>query len=282
MKARVKSYAKLNLTLDICGSADGYHILDSLVCQVDLFDVIIVSKRKDGLVSAEMHGRGSESIPFEENNAVKAAERYVEAFSTRGADIKIYKNIPIGAGLGGSSADIAGVLRGMNELYGACGEAELKALADELGSDSGYMLTGGYARLGGRGEKTENIDSRLRLDFLLLSPRRGVSAAQCYRAYDNSDFRPERKTQRAFEALVSGDRRALGANLSNALYGPAAELCGDVKTAFSELCEFSPLGVNMTGSGSAVYALFENAEYCSWAMSRYRGEFECIQLKTRI
>lgn len=279
MNARVKAYAKLNLTLSITGLSGGYHLIDSLVCSVDLFDLIVLKKRRDDKVSIEMHGQGMELLPYEQNNAAKAAESYIKAFGMHGADITVYKNIPVGAGMGGSSADAAGVLRGMSKLYGAGSERELKELADTLGSDTGYMLSGGYARITGRGDKVEEIDSKLRLNFLLLKPQSGVSTGECYSLYDRMP-QPLQTSQNAMQALLSGDRSALGAHLSNALYPPAAALNPEVMRAYEELESFSPLGVNMTGSGSAVYALFENAEFCAWAKSRYKGKFNAYQLKT--
>ena len=96
---RRNAYAKLNLTLDITGEEGGYHLLDSLAVTVDLSDRVVLRRRRDGLVTAAMHGMGSESIPFEENNAVRAAERFRDEFHTSGVDITVYKNIPIGAGI---------------------------------------------------------------------------------------------------------------------------------------------------------------------------------------
>ena len=280
MKVRVKAYAKLNLTLDITGVEGGYHMLDSLVCSVDLYDLIVLNKRKDDRVSIEMHGCDCELIPYENNNAVKAAERYIAEFGTCGADIVIYKNIPVGAGLGGSSADAAGVLRGMAELYGKGGENQLKEIADSLGSDTGYMLNGGFAVLRGKGERVEKIKRPLKLHFILLKPRGGVSTSECYALYDRLSCGTGGNSFAAVEAITKGDVQALGKSLHNALYEPAVRLNPDVKTAFEELEAFSPLGVCMTGSGSAVFALFENAEFCAWAKSRYRGKFNCIQLKS--
>lgn len=281
MTARVKAYAKLNLTLSLTGVKDGYHTLDSLVCTVDLFDYIKLKKRKDNFINVEMRGQGLESLPPEKNNAVKAGEEYVKTFGTRGADIVIYKNIPVGAGLGGSSTDVAGVLRGMTKLYGAGSERQLKEIADRLGSDTGYLLTGGFARLTGRGEQVESLKLKQRLDFLLLLSKEGVSTAECYRLSDGFP-QDNISSDGAIKALREGDTVFLGKSLNNALYLPATKLNGNVKTAYEELCAFSPLGVNMTGSGSGVFALFENAEFCAWAKSRYRGKFKCIQLKTHI
>lgn len=278
MNARVKAYAKLNLTLHITGEEGGYHNLDSLVLSVDLFDLIKAEKRKrDNLINVTMYGRGSEALSPKENNAVKAAEKFVARYGCGGADITIYKNIPMQAGLGGSSADVAGVLRAMARLYPVADESGLKQLADELGSDTGFMLTGGCARLRARGTQIEELSFSGKPCFLLLLPPQGVSTAECYRLYNggisgNSD--------EAARALERGDLRALGKNLYNALEVPARTINPDVGTAIDELKQFDPLGVCMTGSGSGVYAMFENIEFCEYAASRYKGKFKCFILKS--
>lgn len=279
MEVREKAYAKINLTLAITGQRDGYHMLDSIVCTVDMFDLIKLRKRKDDLVSVVMRGQGCELLPPEKNNAYKAALAYMQAFGTKGADITIYKNIPVGAGVGGSSADAAGVLRGMAKLYGKGSYGDLKTLADGLGSDTGYLVKGGFARLTGRGEIVENLNISGGLRLILLVPRGGVSTAECYRLYDGLEREPLQSGS-ALDALTKWDIPALGGALNNALYKSAALLNPDVKTAVEELKAFSPLGVNMTGSGSGVYALCESAEMCAYIKSRYRGKFAAYELKT--
>lgn len=183
--------------------------------------------------------------------------------------------------MGGSSADAAGVLRGMAMLYGKGGERDLKKLADTLGSDTGYLLTGGFARLTDRGEMVEKLKVNGRLNFLLLLPDGGVSTAQCYKLYDGMSC-GLLQCEPALNALLTGDAQGLGKSLFNALYAPAVKLCAGVETAYSELSVFAPLGVNMTGSGSGVYALFETAEMCAYAKSRYKGKCRCIELKSYI
>lgn len=286
---RIKSYAKVNLTLEIVGVKEGYHLLDSLVASVDIFDLIVLKKRKDKLSSIIMHGMDSESIPPEKNNALKAAEAFSKRFGVNGADITVYKNIPIGAGLGGSSADISGVINGMAKLYNVGDRVALKALADELGSDTGYMLTGGFARMQGRGEQVTPLAFKDKLHFLLLCPSSVVSAGGCYKEYDrlhlddiSTTKEDKTATQNCIEALLRNNANEVGRYLINDLFLPASSLNADVKTAFQEANDFSPLGAVMTGSGSCVLAMFETKELCQWAKSRYRGKFRAYVAETVI
>lgn len=281
MSIQVKAYAKVNLTLDIVGAEGGYHQLDSVVTTIDLFDTIHLSVRKDNLITVQMHGMGSESIPQELNNAYKAGVAFVQQFGTNGADITIYKNIPMGAGLGGSSADVAGVLNGLSKLYGVTDYPTVKALADSLGSDTGYLLTGGFARMQGRGEQVTPLASQVPLHLLLLQPKTPISTPQCYKTYDSMGVNFPYRTPDMIQALAQGDLAQVGKNLSNGLSASAKQLNPDVATAEAELRSFSPLGAVMTGSGSCVFALFESAEMCRWASSRYRGQFDVIQAKSK-
>lgn len=276
---KIKAYAKINLTLDITGVENGYHMLDSLVASVDVFDLIVLKERKDGLSTVTMKGMGSEGIPPEQNNAWKAAEAFSKEFHTNGADITVYKNIPMGAGLGGSSADVSGVLNGMAKLYKITDFEKLKELADGLGSDTGYMLTGGFARMQGRGEKVTPLSISQKLYFLFICPTSSVSSGACYRAYDEQvlgKVLPQPQTGNCIEKLSKGALNEVGRYLTNDLYLPATTLNEDVKTAYEQALQFSPLGAVMTGSGSCVVALFETKELCEWAKSRYRGKFHAF------
>ena len=280
---KIKAYAKVNLTLEITGIEDGYHILDSLVASVDLYDSLLLKKRKDKLSFVTMRGMGSEGIPPEKNTALKAAELFSKTFNTNGADITVYKNIPMGAGLGGSSADVSGVLNGMAKLYGITDREKLKTLADCLGSDTGYMLNGGFARMQGRGEKVTPISTKAKLNMLLICPSSEVSSGGCYRKYDELPKTLEWKesaTENGIKALCENNINEVGRYLMNDLYVPALHLNPDVEKAHDEGRSFSPLGVTMTGSGSCVLALFETKELCQWAQSRYKGKFRTYVTET--
>ncbi len=258
-------------------------MLDSLVANVDLFDLLVLKKRKDGHSAILMQGMGSEEIPPEKNNALKAAEAFSRTFQTGGADITVYKNIPIGAGLGGSSADIVGVLNGMARLYGVTDGRALKALADSLGSDTGYMLNGGFARLRGRGEQVERLPLQTKLHFLLICPQSSVSSGACYKAYDEQPKTLEYRgcpTEDLIACLEQGREKEGGMYLMNDLFRASYSLNEEVGIAYNEAQSFSPLGVTMTGSGSGVLAMFESRELCEWAKSRYKGKFRAYVVQT--
>ncbi len=260
-----------------------YHTLDSLVASIDLHDLIVLKKRKGGLSTVTMKGMDSEGIPPEQNNALKAAEAFSKTFQTDGVEIIVYKNIPIGAGLGGSSADVVGVLNGMAALYGVTDREKLKELADALGSDTGYMLSGGFARIKGRGEQVELLPLKNKLYMLLLCPHSTVSAGGCYRAYDAQPKTLEYRgcpAEDVIKFLQKNDLEEGGRYLMNDLFRAACSINEEVGSAYEAAASFSPLGVNMSGSGSAVYALFETRELCEWAKSRYKGKYRAIVAET--
>lgn len=280
---KIKSYAKINLTLEIQGVENGFHLLDSAVANIDICDTIYLKKKKGKYSNVIMHGQGSEHIPPEKNNALKAAEAFSAAFGTDGAEITVFKDIPIGAGLGGSSADICGVLNGMARLYGIEDREKVKALADTLGSDTGYMLNGGFARMQGRGEQVTPIKTDMTLYLLVICPKSSVSAGACYQKYDELPHTlawRESQTENCIRALLEKDVNGVGASLTNDLYVPALHVNDDVLTAYEQARSFSPLGACMSGSGSAVFALFETKELCVWAKSRYKGKFRVFTAKT--
>ena len=277
---KVNAYAKLNLTLDITGRENGYHTLDSLVTTIDLYDRIAVKKRKDSLINIVMHGMGSEQIYPERNNAYLAGEAFVKRFQTTGADITVYKSIPVGAGLGGSSADAAGVLNAMAKLYAVSDMGALKTLADGLGSDTGYLLRGGAARMRGRGEILQSAGGMSEMHFLLLLPKGGVSTAECFRRFDELGKPGSARTERAAELLAAGNTAWAAKSFGNDLYEAAASLNPQVREALTEAKSLSPLGAGMTGSGSAVFALFETRELAEWAKSRYRGKARAVCVKS--
>lgn len=274
----VNAYAKVNFTLDILGREGGYHLLDSLVSTVSLFDSVTATARTDGKTTVSFTGVGAEGIP-PRNNALRAAEAFSDAFSMAGADITIDRKIPVGTGLGSSSADAAGVLRALAALHGISDTVRLKAIADGLGSDTGYLLTGGWARMTGRGEQIAPIADMPALFLLLLIPSAGVSTPQCFAAFDRRAETFSPLTEKAIGCLRREGAKGAHA-FGNALTRAAEELNPEVAVLLSEAAKLSEYGFGMTGSGSACYAVFASQEECLSARKRYQGTATALCVST--
>lgn len=241
----------MNFTLDITGVKNGYHEIESLVASVDLSDAVTLFKRNDGLITVKMKGLGR-NIPEKSNNALIAGELFVKTFGTLGADIVIDKSIPLGGGLGGSSADAVAVLKGLAALYGI--SADLTPLANKLGSDTAYMLNGGFAVISGRGEKITPLSVNAKFYLLILSASEQILAKSAYGEYDKQGLLYEKTTKPAVTYLTNGENDKFLNCLGNHLTGAAKWLLPETGENLKTLLKFS--AANMTGSGSAVYAAF--------------------------
>ena len=252
-KTKVKALAKINLTLDVVGAENGFHQLKSLVASIDLGDQIILTKRNDKNVTLTCNGLDV-GCDIESNNAYKTTKLFMQTFGVNGVDIALNKNIPVGAGLGGSSADIAGVLNGMKKLYNL--DCNLLDLANKLGSDSGYMLNGGWAVLQGRGDIIEPVETKAKFYLLILSAQGQVSAGACYKEFDQQGKAYMPVTDKAVELLKSGDIKGFGDILKNDLYPSAKQLLPQIEDNLNALKEFG--SCVMTGSGSAVIGVYSS------------------------
>ncbi len=252
-KITIKAKAKINLTLDILGVSGGYHLLESLVCSINLFDKITVKKRKDDIITLKNKGLDID-CPIPENNAFKAGVLFKETFNTSGVDIVIDKKIPIGGGLGGSSADIAGVLNAMKKLFGV--EQEVSELANKLSSDACYMLKGGYAVMSGRGDKVEWLKKDKKLYFVLFPDWKSVSTRACYKKFDQLNESYDECTKKVLTALYADDQKSFLEGLKNDLYESAKQINPDIELNLLALKNAGSKNNIMTGSGSAVVGVF--------------------------
>ncbi len=253
-KTTIKAKAKINLTLDILGVSGGYHLLSSLVCSINLSDTITVKKRKDNNITLKNKGIKIDCSLIE-NNAYRAARLFQKTFATSGVDITINKKIPIGGGLGGSSADIAGVLNAMKKLFNV--KEDLGKLANELSSDAYYMLKGGYALMSGRGDKVEWLNANKKLYFIIFQDSMSVSTRACYKRFDELNINPENCTEQALNAFKNNDEKFFEI-IKNDLYQPAVTLNPNIELNLIALKNAGAKTAIMTGSGSAVIGVFNN------------------------
>ena len=245
--------AKLNLSLDVVGTLpNGYHDLDMVMQTIDLYEKIILKTSRDLRLSLP----GSFVPANDKNTAVKAALAFFDYTGLlAGVDINVYKRVPVRAGMAGGSADAAGVLVGLNELYGAkLSMSELCAIGAGIGADVPFALLGGTCRVRGVGDLMKALPPCPDCRFVVVMPSVGVSTPEAFARYDTmgSPVHPDCEAQE--QAIRKNDLTAVCAAAGNAL-----EHCsGAVETP--AICEIlranGAITAQMTGSGAAVFGIF--------------------------
>lgn len=253
--------AKINLCLGVGRvRADGFHPLATVYQAVDLHDELRISSREDGELTVAVHTEldlpeGSQVPEGDENIAVRAAKLLRKRLGdeTLGADIAIRKLIPVAGGMAGGSADAAAALVGCNELWGGgLGRADLEPLAAELGSDVPFLLHGGNAIGGGRGETVSPVLARGSYHWVFATAPEGLSTAAVYAEFDRitPDAPEEPEVPDALlNALRAGDAHALGQALSNDLTDASLSLRPELADTLEVGLEAGALGAIISGSG---------------------------------
>ena len=267
--------AKLNLSLDVVGTLPGgYHDLDMVMQAITLHETLVL--RRSRYLNVRMPGS---FVPVnEKNTAVKAALAFFHYTGLlAGVDITIHKQVPVRAGMAGGSADAAGVLVGMNELYGArLSMSELCALGASIGADVPFALMGGTCRVKGIGDLLKPLPPCPDCFFVVVMPSVGISTPEAFQRYDRmgSPLHPDCDRQEA--AIRAGDLPGLCAAAGNAL-----EHCsGATETpAIRALLDgYGALTSLMTGSGAAVFGVFDAEDKAQAAAEALRARYKQVYL----
>jgi len=222
-----------------------------------------------------------ESIPADERNlAWKAAKIYCDTMhkDPDGIEIRIHKRIPSGAGMGGGSADAAAVLRALNRHYG--NPLSIFALAElgaQIGSDVPFCTLCGTAMVEGRGERLRKLPDMPDCIFVVCKPDFSVSTPELYKKIDEVaiPLRPDNKAMES--ALLAGDLELIAGNLCN-VFDPVVTKDHLELNYIKSICNtYGAMNQQMTGSGSAVFAIMSNFEYaavlCSMLKENYPQVF---------
>jgi len=212
------------------------------------------------------------------NTAYKAASALCRGFNLGGLDIEVTKRIPFSAGLGGSSADAAGVIAAVSRLY----DIDVKSssayiIAFKSGSDVPFMLEGGFARVTGRGEKVEGFNAAAPLHIVVAKGTAGCCTKEAYNKFDALNEWKRGNSEGLITALKQGDLRGAAANLYNDLQAPSVLLCPEIQSALDLLKGTNPLNCIMTGSGSACFGLYETAAAAAVACESLQGKLDYVR-----
>lgn len=257
---QLKAWAKINLTLNVLSRRkDGYHSLEMVMQQIDLADVVKISiGAGHGPIRVESD---SPWVPEGKTNiAFQAARLIRETYGIdRQVDIFIKKNIPVAAGLGGSSTDAAAVLLGLNRLFELnLNIGELMKLGEGLGADVPFCIMGGTALASGKGEILTPLVSAAALDLLLVKPPFSVSTAWAYKSLNVKALSKRADNYGMIKALKKGDRTTIASKMVNALEEVTASKHTEVLEIKRQMIETGALGAVMSGSGPTVVGLFVN------------------------
>lgn len=258
----LKSRAKINLSLDVMGKRpDGYHEVEMIMQQIDLYDNIWLRERDDQEIKIFTN---CEYIPSNPSNiAYKAADKLRKELSiSKGINIYIDKRIPVAAGLAGGSSNAAAVLQGLNTLWNlGLSKKELMDIGATIGADVPFCILGGTALAQGIGEKLTPIDSGIRNTwFVLAKPPISVSTGEVYGQLDLSKIVNRPNTKELIDAIVEGNLYSVSENMRNVLETITEAKYSAISEIKRKMMEYNALGAMMSGSGPTVFAIYKNYE----------------------
>lgn len=291
--ATVRVPAKINLCLGVGPvREDGFHPLATVYQAVDLHDEVKATTREDDDITVAVHSELDVRAEFalvpedDSNLAVRAARLLRDATgASGGVDLAIRKVIPVAGGMAGGSADAAAALVACNDAWGTgLSRAELEHLAAQIGSDVPFLLHGGNAIGGGRGETVSPVLARGSYHWVFAVAHVGLSTQAVYAEFDriNAGSRVAEPAvpDALLAALRAGDAEALGDALSNDLTEAALSLRPELQDTLEIGIEAGALGAILSGSGPTALFLASDEQHSldiAFALSSASGCADVVQ-----
>lgn len=277
-RALTRSYAKINLTLDVLSRREnGYHDIKMIMQTVSLFDLIIIDKAA-GDISISTNLR---YLPCGEKNiAYKAADAFFKEAGIRGGvKIMIHKNIPVAAGLAGGSGNCAAALAAMNMLYNRpLSDERLMSLGASLGADVPYCFNGGTQMAEGVGEILSPLPKMPDAYILLVKPPINVSTGTIYEEIDNAPIAARPDTDAMIAALKNGDIYSVADNLCNVMESVTEKRYPIIAGIKQKMIMNGALNAVMSGSGPTVFGIFDNFEKAKKSADSFSLQFKDVFL----
>lgn len=271
MRITVQAQAKINWALDILSRReDGYHEMDMLMQKIALSDEIRFETARWTTLTVNGHLIANAG----KNLIVRAANLLNEYMGEkRGVRITLSKRIPVRAGLGGGSADCAAALMALNDLWGFKLPAKtLKKLALSLGADVPYCMENDFCRVRGIGEDVQTLENAPKIPLVVACVSPGLSTQAVFSNFDEAGDSPLNvPMEKLCGRLTAGDFRAADEIGGNALERAAIRLLPAVADTMERMRACGSLYTRMSGSGSAVFGVFETAEKAREAAQKIEG-----------
>lgn len=268
----LQAFAKVNYALEVLGlREDGYHEIRTVMQSISLADEIELDLASHGFDLA-VEPAGVDVGSPEGNTVFRAWRALREATGEElPARVRLHKRIPAGAGLAGGSADAAAILVGLNELYGlGLSEKELRGVGARVGADVPFCVVGGTVLGEGIGDALTVLPAAPDHHLLVARPGKAASTAEVYRRHDEHPAGCPPSVEPALAALRAGDLAAFARAAGNDLASITHALVPEVAALEKEMLKAGASGAAMTGSGTAVFGLFEREEEARRAATRLR------------
>ena len=240
---------------------DGYHEIDTVLQTVSLHDTITFEETNDDVMRLWCDAR---SVPVDNTNLVwRAAAALRERYSIgRGVRIRLEKRIPAEAGLGGGSSDAAATLIALAFLWQIEMSADdLAQIAEGLGSDVPFFLYGGTARATGRGNVVERLEDSPQKYLLVIKPNASISTAKAYSTLNRAALTSSDSKPILFYSQASNSSASIDLNVLHNDFEPTAfQLEPEIERAKVALLKSGARAAMLSGSGSAVFGIFENQD----------------------
>ncbi len=276
-----KAYAKVNLYLDVLGKLDnGYHNLEMVMAPLNLHDTLTFKKRKDGVI--ELITSDGITDDIEDNLVYQVADFLQEQYHIKnGVTITLEKNIPIGAGLGGGSADAAATLRALNKLWKLkLTQEELAQIGKRFGADIPYCIYNKICIARGVGDELVFLDNKLNFHVLLVYPNIHMSTKEVYENV-TIDTLPSKKITRMTEAVYNRNFALLTQELYNALEMSAFDISPKLKEIKTQIEQWGVEGVLMSGSGSTIFVLTEDTQKLADIEKVFADKYQTFMTKIK-
>jgi 4-diphosphocytidyl-2-C-methyl-D-erythritol kinase len=259
-EVRLRAFAKVNYALDVLGlRADGYHEVGTVMQSISLADDVQL-RRAAGGFDLSLEPEDAEIGPQEHNTTYLAWKALQElAGEELPVQVTLRKEIPAGAGLGGGSADAAAVLVGLNELFGFGFRVDqLRRIGAWIGADVPFCISGGTALGEGVGEILTPLPAPPDHRLVVAKPPRSADTGKIYRAFDEARTKSTHSVEPVVEALRSSILPALAAAVGNDLAPVTRGIVPEMARLERTLLATGALGASMSGSGTAVFGIFDD------------------------
>ncbi len=279
----LKSYAKINLTLDVIKKrADGYHDLDMVMQTINLHDTLIFQKNDSNKITIKTDNDKLKNEHLQSNLIYKAIIKTFEFCKYKGnigINVILNKVIPMEAGLAGGSSNGACAIKAINKMYNFnLSIDEMIQIGKSVGADVPFCLVGGTARVTGIGEKIEVLKSHMKANILLAKPKISVSTKYIFENLIINDIKNKPNTKNMIKAIEKNDLNEIAKNLCNVLEGVTAKKYSEIYEIKKSMLQNGSIGSVMTGSGSAVFGYFNSYEKLKICKDNIKKQYKDILL----